>query len=115
MTQGKERTSSTLTPSAPAMWLGKSGRLYAVTRENLSNFAMRDADLYVIARGNAALWVGSTLELVGEPASRRRFRSALNRADTVFHLQGGMADADHLSTMVDLEGGTLAIADAQAA
>lgn len=85
-------------------WQGRSGRSYDLVSENLDHFAMGDAELYLIAKGNHVLWVGSTGELVGDPLSRSRFRLALDCADRVFRLLSPGATAERLSTIWDLEG-----------
>lgn len=85
-------------------WLGRSGRPYGLVSESLDRFAMADADLYLIAKGNHVLWVGSTGELVGDPMSRTRFRLALDCADRVFRLLSPGAAAERLTTIWDLEG-----------
>ena len=85
-------------------WLGRSGRAYDLVSENLDRFAMADAELYLIAKGNHVLWVGSTGELVGDPMSRSRFRLALDCADRVFRLLTPGTAAERLSTIWDLEG-----------
>ena len=85
-------------------WLGRSGRAYGLISESLERFAMADADLYLIAKGNHVLWVGSTGELVGDPISRTRFRLALDCADRVFRLLTPSAAAERLTTIWDLEG-----------
>lgn len=84
-------------------WLGRSGQAYGLISENLERFAMTDADLYLIAKGNHVLWVGSTGELIADPMSRTRFRLALDCADRVFRLLAPGA-ADRLTTIWDLEG-----------
>lgn len=95
-------------------WQGRSGRAYGLISENLELFAMGDAELYLIAKGNHVLWVGSTGELVGDPISRSRFRLALDCADRVFRLLTPGAAAERLSTIWDLEGAE-PMAGAQAA
>ena len=85
-------------------WLGRSGRAYGLVSESLERFAMADADLYLITKGNHVLWVGSTGELVGDPMSRTRFRLALDCADRVFRLLSPGATTDRLTTIWDLEG-----------
>lgn len=85
-------------------WLGRSGQAYGMVSENLERFAMTDADLYVIAKGNHVLWVGSTGELVGDPMSRSRFRLALDCATNVFRLLTPGAAGERLTTIWDLEG-----------
>jgi len=95
-------------------WLGRSGRAYDLISENLERFAMTDADLYLIAKGNHVLWVGSTGELVADPMSRSRFRLALDCADRAFRLLTPAAIAERLTTIWDLEGAEPA-QDAQAA
>lgn len=85
-------------------WQGRSGRAYGLVSENPEHFAMSDADLYLVAKGNHVLWVGSTGELVSDPMSRTRFRLALDCADRVFRLSTPGAAAERLSTIWDLEG-----------
>ena len=85
-------------------WLGRSGRAYGLVSENLDRFAMADADLYLIAKGNHVLWVGSTSELVSDPMSRTRFRLALDCATNVFRLLTPGAATERLTTIWDLEG-----------
>jgi hypothetical protein len=87
-----------------ASWIGRSGRSYGAISENLEQFAMGDANLYLLAKGSRVLWVGSTDELVGDPMSRSRFRLALDCADRVFRLLNPGAAAERLSTIWDLEG-----------
>jgi hypothetical protein len=86
-------------------WLGRSGQSYGLVSENLERFAMTETDLYLIAKGNHVLWVGSTGELVGDPVSRSRFRLALDCATNVFRLLTPGAAAERLTTIWDLEGG----------
>jgi hypothetical protein len=85
-------------------WQGRSGRSYDMISENLEHFAMADAELYLIAKGNHVLWVGSNGELVGDPMSRRRFRLALDCADRVFKLASPDLPTQRLTTIWDLEG-----------
>jgi hypothetical protein len=85
-------------------WVGVSGRSYELFSENLRDFLLEGADLYLITRGNTVLWVGCGLDLVSEPTSRMRFRTALSRADGVFRLPRPDADDQRLSIIADLEG-----------
>lgn len=85
-------------------WQGRSGRAYDLISENLAQFAMGDAELYVLAKGSHVIWVGSTGELVLDPMSRTRFRLALDCADRVFKVLTPSAAAERLSTIWDLEG-----------
>lgn len=85
-------------------WTGRSGRSYGLVGEALDRFAMTENDLYLIAKGGNALWVGSTNDLVGDPLSRTRFRLALDCADGVFRLLTPGADSERLNTIWDLEG-----------
>ncbi|MET0436736.1 MAG: hypothetical protein ABW043_04515 [Devosia sp.] len=85
-------------------WLGLSGRAYHLASENLRDFILEGADLYLIARGNTVLWVGCGLDLVAEPAIRLKFRNALSRADGVFRLPRPEMDGERLSIIADLEG-----------
>lgn len=82
-------------------WQGRSGADYALVGESLDSFAMREADLYIIAKGSHVLWVGSTPDLVADPISRARFRLALDCATQVLCLAG---PADRHRAIWDLEG-----------
>lgn len=84
-------------------WIGGSGRSYDLVGESLDQFAMNESDLYLIAKGSHALWVGSTNDLVGDPISRSRFRLALDCADRVFRLVTPGADSERLGIIWDLE------------
>ncbi|MGV8833745.1 MAG: hypothetical protein ACOH2N_17380 [Devosia sp.] len=95
-------------------WQGRSGQSYDLISENLDQFALQDADLCLLTKGNHVLWVGATRELVADPASRVRFRLALDSADRVFRLLNPLAQAERLSTIWDLEGAE-PLPDAQAA
>lgn len=95
-------------------WQGRSGQTYDLISENLDQFALRETELSVLAKGGHVLWVGATSELVGDPVSRARFRLALECADRVFHLLTPGAPSERLSTIWDLEGAA-PLADAQAA
>ncbi|HWV21663.1 MAG TPA: hypothetical protein VN036_11590 [Devosia sp.] len=86
------------------LWVGLSGRTYELAAENLRDFILQGADLYLIARGNTVLWVGCGLDLVAEPAIRLKFRKALSRADGVFRLPRPELDGERLSIIADLEG-----------
>lgn len=85
-------------------WQGRSGQSYGMISENLDHFAFGDADLFLLAKGNHVLWVGSSDELVADPMSRTRFRLALDCADRVFRVIAD-ATAQRMATIWDLEGG----------
>lgn len=85
-------------------WLGRSGQSYGLVSENLDRFAMGDTNLFLLAKGNHVLWVGSSDELVADPLSRTRFRLALDCADRVFRLPSAVTAAERLTTIWDLEG-----------
>lgn len=92
-------------------WLGLSGRTYHLATENLRDFILEGADLYLIARGNTVLWVGCGLDLVAEPSIRLKFRKALSWADGVFRLPRPELDGERLSIIADLEGAVPAPVD----
>lgn len=85
-------------------WQGRSGRSYDLAGQSLDQFAMDDADLFLLAKGSHVLWVGATSELVADPLSRSRFRLALDCADRVFRLMTATEPGERLSTIWDLEG-----------
>ena len=87
-----------------AHWLGQSGRSFCLIAEDVADFAMHESDIYMLVNGSTVMWVGSNLELVSEPASRRRFVEALATADGVMRLERSGGEADRMSTIADLEG-----------
>ncbi len=100
------QTSNILTHSfgRHSNWQGRSGRAYDLVSENVEQFVLGEDDLFLIAKGNHVLWVGSTAELVSDPMSRTRFRLALDCADRAFRVLSPGAPAERLSTIWDLEG-----------
>lgn len=90
------------------VWQGRSGRLYAGMRQNLDQFVLTDGDFHLLLAGAIVLWVGSSADLVTDPASRLRFRLALEKASGVIRLPDPGDDSARLSILVDLEGGHLA-------
>jgi hypothetical protein len=87
-----------------ASWRGRSGRAYVMAGENLDRFALAEGALYLIAKGNLVLWVGSAGDLVADPMSRTRFRLALDCADRVFRVEEPEGEDAHMATVWDLEG-----------
>lgn len=85
-------------------WRGRSGRLYALSPERLDDFALRNDDLFLIARGNLVLWAGSADDVIHDAQSRARFRLALDCADRVFHVDAGEDDVQRMIVVWDLEG-----------
>jgi len=81
-------------------WQGRSGAHYALICEHLGSFVMSETDLYVIAQSDHVLWVGSALDLVADPASRARFRRAMQQANAVFRLD---APVDRNAAIWDLD------------
>jgi hypothetical protein len=85
-------------------WQGRSGRVYDLLSENLEHFSVAGEDLFLVAKGGHALWVGSSEDLVSDPMSRTRFRLALDCADRAFRVRSSGAPNERLSTVWDLEG-----------
>ncbi|MDP1732710.1 MAG: hypothetical protein Q8L54_16350 [Devosia sp.] len=85
-------------------WRGRSGRLYALAPLRLEEFALRNSDLFLIARGSLALWAGSADDVINDTASRARFRLALDCADRVFHVDAGDDEIERMTVVWDLEG-----------
>jgi hypothetical protein len=85
-------------------WRGRSGRCYALAAGSLSDFALRNSMLSIIARGNLVLWVGSAGDVVNDPASRAGFRLALDCADRVFELTAPSDEVQRMTLVWDLAG-----------
>lgn len=84
-------------------WRGRSGAIYDLARESLDHFAMGGDALYLLARGDEPLWVGNAEDLVGDVASRTRFRKAMALCTAVFSLVPAPEAGVRLSTIFDLE------------
>ncbi len=85
-------------------WQGRSGRSYHLVGEDLERFALADDALHLIAKGRLVLWVGSQTDLISDPASRARFRLAMDCADRVYRLDDAGTDGERLALVWDLEG-----------
>lgn len=85
-------------------WRGRSGRLYALSPAPLDDFALRDNDLFLVARGHLVLWAGSADDIIHDAQSRARFRLALDCADRVFHVDAGDDEVERMTVVWDLEG-----------
>jgi len=85
-------------------WQGRSGRSYDLVGEDIERFALSDVALHVMAKGRLVLWVGSATDLVSDPASRARFRLAIDCADRVYRMAEGARDGERLALIFDLEG-----------
>ena len=84
-------------------WRGASGRLYALTPDQIDAFALSGTDLYVVAEGPSVSWVGSAGDLIGDATSRARFRQAMQHADAVFHTIAPTGDVERMTLAWDLE------------
>lgn len=96
------------TSVAPLFWQGRSGRVYQGRRESLDRFSLHENAFHLLLAGADVLWVGASAELVADPTSRRRFRQALERADSAISLADPGDDSARLSTLLDLEAGHIA-------
>ena len=88
----------------PVNWRGRSGRLYTLSPERLDDFALRNNDLFLVARGQLPLWAGSADDVIHDAQSRARFRLALDCADRVFHVDAGGDEIERMTVVWDLEG-----------
>ncbi|MEP7239807.1 MAG: hypothetical protein ABI697_02870 [Devosia sp.] len=85
-------------------WRGRSGRFYALTPERLETLALHATGLHLLARGTVPMWVGSAHDVIHDPASRSRFRLALEAADRAFAVEAGDDDLMRATIVWDLEG-----------
>jgi hypothetical protein len=88
----------------PLNWRGRSGRQYLLHPERLEDFALRNNELYLVARGSLVLWVGSSDDVIHDAGSRARFRLALDCADRAFQVEAGADQVERMTTVWDLEG-----------
>ena len=85
-------------------WQGRSGRFYALSTLRLSDFALNNETMCLVARGSHVLWVGSANEIVSDQSSRARFRLALDCADRAFSLPAPADEVTRMTLIWDLEG-----------
>ncbi len=91
-------------PLAGALnWLGRSGQLYALMPVSLPHLSLNDDDLYVLTHDGKVLWVGGAVDVVGDSASRARFRWALECADHAYSLEAEPGSVERLLMVWDLE------------
>lgn len=99
-----ERRITALPLTRQVNWRGRSGRFYALTPERLDTFALATDGLYLLARGTLPMWVGSAHDVINDPASRSRFRLALETADRAFLVAAEGDDLSRMTVVWDLEG-----------
>lgn len=92
-------------PMDALVWQGRSGRLYHGTHQQLDRFVLSESEIHLLLADTRVLWVGSGADLIADPASRDRFRHALEQAKDVIRLRNPGDDSARLSILVDLEGG----------
>ena len=88
-------------------WRGRSGRQYALVRERLENFVLKERDLYIIAEGNDPRWIGTAGDLITNDISRARFKEAVKVASCVLRLPDIHDELIRMSAAWDIEGGHL--------
>jgi len=84
-------------------WRGRSGRYYALTPLPVEHFALDSDGLYLLARGQDVLWVGTESEVVGDAARRAAFRTALRVANAAFRIAPPDTEIDRMTMAWDLE------------
>lgn len=89
-------------------WRGQSGRYYPLVEEQLDSFALEGDDLYLVAKGTKASWIGTALDIIGDQASRAQFREAMITASSVLRFQAPEDDVERMRMICDIEAGTLA-------
>ena len=69
-------------------WQGRSGRLYSLKQQPLSDLNMSEHHLYLLSKvsdtGETALWVGTSDGLIHDDESRRAFLKAVHQADNAY-------------------------------
>jgi hypothetical protein len=104
MVPSPERHSPPALAPQPLRWRGRSGRLYTLRPARLDDFALRNSELYLVARGSLVLWAGSSDDVINDADSRARFRLALDCADRVFEVEAGADHVERMTAVWDLEG-----------
>lgn len=94
----------------PSFWQGRSGRTYLLVAEAFDRFALDDAGVYALAAEDRLVWAGSLADVVGDVASRARFRRALAMASEAFRLPERLDPSERFSIGWDLQGATPAAA-----
>lgn len=85
-------------------WRGRSGRFYALDLLSVAQFALADAELYLLAKAGRVLWVGIADEIIADAPTRSRFRTALADADSAFRIAAPVNDIERMTMAWDLEG-----------
>jgi hypothetical protein len=84
-------------------WRGRSGRYYALAPLPVDHFALDSDGLFLLARGQDVLWVGTEAEIVGDAARRAAFRTALRVANAAFRMVPPEGEIDRMTMAWDLE------------
>jgi hypothetical protein len=100
----QDRRVSSFMPPRQVNWRGRSGRFYALAPARMETFALAADGLYLLARGTLPVWVGSADDVIHDPASRARFRLALEMADRAFLVEAEGDEVSRMTTVWDLEG-----------
>lgn len=69
------------------VWIGHTGRQYRLLPESVSGFQLSETAVHVLVVGGEALWSGSAADVVADPHSRSRFRTAMDRDVSVYRIE----------------------------
>lgn len=105
MTRTSDENTAGIAMAPTVGWRGRSGRHYALTREDPASFVLKGHDLYVLSDGVTVRWIGTADDVIDDQASRARFRAAMAVASTVLRLPAPADVVERMKTQWDLEGG----------
>jgi len=88
-------------------WLGGSGSRYSSTQLMVDDFVLDDGSIYILLKGESALWVGTARDLIYDQTSRSRFRSAIGKASIVLQLPAPGNELNRMWLIADLQTGRL--------
>jgi len=84
-------------PAGSLLWTGRSGRRYRMTEVGEAGAAMAPARLYALEDGGVIGWAGTAEDLIGDHASREKFRKLSALGARLFSLA---MPADPLAAMM---------------
>jgi hypothetical protein len=88
-------------------WQGRTGRIYVLTKTNLTDLNMAGNQLCLLSKhndvGEDALWVGTGDNLIHDEQSRRAFLKAIHIADDAYVLELADDEMPPLTMIWDLE------------
>ena len=101
----KNSSSNKISMTNGINWQGGSGRHYSMCEQPVSDFLLKDKNLYMLVANNRAIWVGTRDDLVSDSASRAQFRTAISYASAAYEMKLPSDDTARICLFADLLNG----------